>query len=73
MKNEIYYLPGYGGDLNTGLGEELLRRGLAVSGRSTTGDFAALPFSEQVELIASDLKEKFWFAESRVIANSFGA
>lgn len=73
MKNDIYYLPGYGGELNTGLGEELLRRGLAVSGRSTTGDFAALPFSEQVDLVAGDLKEKFWTAESRVIVNSFGA
>ncbi len=73
MKNEIYYLPGYGGELNTGLGEELLRRGLVVSGRSTTGDFAALPFGEQVEIVTSDLKQKFWSPESRVVANSFGA
>jgi hypothetical protein len=30
---EIYYLPGMGGRLASGLGEELLRRGFALSGR----------------------------------------
>ena len=30
---EVYYLPGMGGRLDAGLGEVLLRRGFAVTGR----------------------------------------
>ena len=33
----IYYLPGHGGRLGTGLGEALLSRGYNVSGRETVG------------------------------------
>jgi hypothetical protein len=73
MTNEIYYLPGYGGGLTTGLGEELAKRGLNISGRATVGEFGALTFAEQIEIVANDLIEKFWSPESRVIANSFGA
>jgi hypothetical protein len=73
MKEHIYYLPGYGGGLNTGLGEELASRGLAIFGRVTIGEFAKLEFSDQIETIRQDLTDKFWNVDSKVIANSFGA
>ena len=73
MASSIYYLPGYGGRLGTGLGAELLRRGFDVSGRETVGDFRDLPFSEQIDLVAKDLITHYWTEDSLVIANSFGA
>ena len=56
MKNAVYYLPGYGGLLATGLGAGLLARGIAVTGRQTVDEFKALPFQEQVDLVAQDLQ-----------------
>lgn len=70
--NAIYYLPGHGGRLTTGLGEALAQRGLAIFGRETVGVFLRLPFSEQAALIASDLQANYWSPTSLVIANSFG-
>lgn len=69
---EIYYLPGMGGRLDAGLGEELLRRGFALRGRETIGAFKKLRFGEQVDAVKQDLVERFWKPEARVIANSFG-
>ena len=34
----VYYLPGHGGQLHTGLGEGLLSRGWQVTGRATVGN-----------------------------------
>lgn len=74
MKSEtIYYLPGHGGRLDTGLGEAILSRGYNVAGRQTIGDFKAIPFSEQIAIIAEDLTNNYWHEGARVIANSFGA
>lgn len=70
--SEIYFLPGMGGRRDAGLGEELLRRGFALSGRETVGAFKKLRFSDQVETIRHDLLEQFWQPKARVIANSFG-
>lgn len=69
----IYYLPGHGGRLETGLGAALLSRGYNVTGRQTIGDFKSIPFSEQVAIIADDLTTNYWYGSARVIANSFGA
>lgn len=69
---EIYYLPGMGGRLDAGLGQELLRRGFALRGRETIGAFKKLRFGEQVDTVKQDLVERFWRPEARVIANSFG-
>ena len=69
---EIYYLPGMGGRLNAGLGEELLRHGFALTGRETVGAFKRLRFGDQVDAVKQDLIERFWTPEARVIANSFG-
>ena len=62
---EIYYLPGMGGRLDAGLGEELLRRGFALSGRETIGAFKKLRFGEQVDAVKQDLVEGFWKPEAR--------
>ena len=71
--HSIYYLPGHGGRLTTGLGEALTQRGLAIVGRETVDEFLALPFLEQVALVADDLQANFWSPNAVVIANSFGA
>lgn len=69
----IYYLPGHGGLISTGLGQALLDRGYDVTGRETVGEFKSLGFQAQVQTVASDLREFFWREDARVIANSFGA
>jgi hypothetical protein len=69
----IYYLPGYGGQLASGLGRALMDRGFDVAGRETRGDFRSLPFDEQIATVGQDLKDHFWHADARVICNSFGA
>ena len=69
----IYYLPGHGGLISTGLGQALLARGYDVTGRETVGEFKALGFQSQAQTVASDLREHFWRDDARVIANSFGA
>ena len=68
----LYFLPGRGSSLNGRLGLELQDRGYELLGRVLGSDFAKLSFSEQVDHIASDLKE----LNGRgipVIANSWGA
>jgi hypothetical protein len=69
----VYYLPGHGGLISTGLGQALLDRGVDVSGRETVGEFKEVGFTRQVEIIANDLKEYFWREDAHVICNSFGA
>ncbi len=73
LKGTVYYLPGAGGRLATGLGEGLTRRGWSIAGRETVGEFRTLPFSQQVQVIAEDLQQHFWREEARVVAVSFGA
>jgi hypothetical protein len=69
----IYYLPGYGGQVGSGLGQGLLDRGFSLAGRETRGDFRSLPFDEQVKTVMQDLKEHFWHESAKVVCNSFGA
>jgi len=68
----IYYLPGHGGLISTGLGKAIADRGCRVIGRETVGAFNELPFQEQVRLVAEDLGKDFWTDDARVVANSFG-
>lgn len=68
----IYYLPGHGGRLASGLGEGLAERGLNIAGRETVGAFRQFPFSQQVAVVASDLQEHFWHEDALVVAVSFG-
>lgn len=70
---KIYLLPGRGGQLETGLGAELMARGFQVRGRELRGEFARLAFSEQIETVATDLYEYCLIEQSVLIANSFGA
>ncbi len=72
-KQVVYYLPGHGGQLATGLDQSLMDRGFDVTGRETRGDFRALPFDEQVQTIMDDLQGHFWHAQATVVCNSFGS
>ena len=77
----IYYVPGRGGRLSAGLGQELSARGYDLIGREIAGPgprdqsnpFASLSFQQQVEVIQHDLQSRFWTPEALVIGNSFGA
>ena len=73
MPQSIYFLPGHGGRISNGLGQELGRRGFDVMGRETLGDFKKLRFDAQVETVAEDLKASFWHHDALVLANSYGA
>jgi hypothetical protein len=72
-KRNVYYLPGMGGRLSTGLGLALLSKGFTVQGRELTGEFRKLDFGQQVDCVVADLQSIDWEAGGRVIANSFGA
>jgi hypothetical protein len=69
----VYYLPGYGGRMHTGLGQALMNRGASLAGRETTGDFRTLRFMDQIQTVAEDLQSHFWREDAQVVANSFGA
>jgi hypothetical protein len=69
----IYYLTGMRGRLAEGLGGELSRRGLQVSGRELSGDFRRLTFQEQIDAVVQDLVSDHWREDASVVANSFGA
>jgi len=73
MTQTIYYLTGMGGTLHTGLGKAILDRGFDVTGRQLSGEFRSLSFQDQIDTVATDLKEQFWSPDARVICNSFGA
>lgn len=73
MADSVYYLPGHGRRLGKGLGEALMGRGFDIYGRETVGEFLALRFTDQVELVAEDLHTQCWHPHAQVIANSFGA
>ena len=69
---DLYFLPGRGSSLNGRLGLELQSRGYELHGRVLDGDFAKMSFPEQVDHVASDLRE----LDGRgipVVANSWGA
>lgn len=80
-EQSIYYLPGRGAYINSGLGLELSRRGFDILGREIAGRgprnpenlFASLPFSNQIDVIKHDLEKYAWLTEAIVIGNSFGA
>jgi len=73
MKKIVYYLPGMGGRLDTGLGLALLSRGFNLQGRELTGEFRKLHFGQQVDCVVTDLRSIELEEGVRVIANSFGA
>jgi hypothetical protein len=72
-KQTIYYLPGHGGQLATGLGQALMDRGFDVTGRETRDDFRALSFDDQVQIVMDDLQGHFWHEQAQVVCNSFGS
>lgn len=68
----VYYLPGAGGQLATGLGQALRDKGCNVTGRETRDEFRTLGFEEQLQIIRDDLQSHFWHKQARVICNSYG-
>lgn len=73
MKRSIFYLPGRGGELFTGLGAALIERRCTITGIEIRGDFQRLRFSEQVDIVAGALMDLPKDKQTQVIANSFGA
>jgi len=73
LQRTVYYLPGHGGQLATGLGQGLSDRGFHLEGRETRGEFRSLSFQKQVNQVSEDLTGKFWSDDSLVVANSYGA
>jgi hypothetical protein len=63
----LYYLHSHGGRVETGLGEALRARGWAVTGRETVGEFRALRFEDQVDIVEKDLREHYWHADAKVV------
>ena len=72
MRSTVYYLPGRGIRLETGLGEGLTNRGFDVLGRATTGKFRDLSYQEQVKHVAQDLQSKYLGEDAGVVAHSLG-
>lgn len=72
MKDSVYYLPGRGGEITTGLGQGIRRRGFSVTGRETRGAFLRLTFQQQLDAICSDLQGEFWYENAKLVAVSYG-
>lgn len=72
MSNTVYYLPGRGGEITTGLGQGLLDRGFSVTGRETRGVFLKLTFQQQLDAIRGDLQGGFWQEDAKLVAVSYG-
>jgi hypothetical protein len=72
MNDTVYYLPGRGGEITTGLGQGLFDRGFSVTGRETRGAFLKLTFQRQLDAICSDLQDEFWHEDAKLIAVSYG-
>ena len=73
FKRTVYYLPGHGGQLATGLGQGFIDRGFDVTGREIRGDFRSISFDDQVQTIIEDIKNHFWHEQAHVVCNSFGS
>lgn len=69
---QLYFLPGRGSSFDGRLGKELQSRGYELEGRVLEGDFAKLPFPDQIDLIADDLGTHSK-QQTPLIAHSFGA
>ena len=72
MRDTVFYLPGRGGEIKTGLGQGLLDRGFSVTGRETRGAFLKLNFQQQLDAICSDLQAEFWHEDAKLVAVSYG-
>ena len=72
MGNSVYYLPGRGGEITTGLGQGLMDRGCSIVGRETRGAFLKLTFQQQLDTICKDLQDEFWNADAKLVAVSYG-
>ena len=72
LQRTVYYLPGRGGQISTGLGQGLQDRGFFVVGQESRGAFLKLTFQQQLDAICRDLQENFWHEGARLVAVSYG-
>lgn len=72
MRKTVYYLPGRGGEISTGLGQGLMDRGCSIVGRETRGAFLKLTFQQQLDTICLDLQDDFWNSDTNLVAVSYG-
>jgi hypothetical protein len=72
MVNEIFYVTGRRGSLDSGLAEFLRERARTISGISLSNDFLAMPFDHQLSQIATHF-ERIERQCIPMIANSYGA
>ncbi|MCX5813030.1 MAG: hypothetical protein NT178_10860 [Proteobacteria bacterium] len=73
LGKQIYLIPGRGEKLDDTLGRILKMLGYNYEGMALTLDVEHLWFSEQLELVRSDLTLQFWDAGSVLIGRSYGA
>jgi len=66
---DVYYLPGRGGSVESGLGEWLTANTNCVAGRSLDAELKGLEFNEQVDFIERDILH----GPAAVVASSYGA
>lgn len=72
-EKQIYLIPGRGEKLDDTLGAILKMLDYNYEGVALTPDVEHLRFSEQLELVMTDLKIRFWNADSMLIGRSYGA
>jgi hypothetical protein len=70
MKQTVYYLPGMGGRLNTGLGRGIHDRNYKIVGRETLGEFQKFTFQDKIDTVKNDLEEYFWYPGAKVVAKT---
>jgi hypothetical protein len=73
LGKQIYLIPGRGEKLDDTLGAILKMLGYNYEGMALTPNVEHLRLSEQLELVMTDLKIRFWNADSMLIGRSYGA
>ncbi|MFH1008504.1 MAG: hypothetical protein V1800_13540 [Candidatus Latescibacterota bacterium] len=70
---QMYLIAGRGETFADGLGNLITNMGHSIQGREIISSFATLPFSGQLEVIKSDLREGFWHLDTVLVGRSYGA
>ncbi len=69
----LYFLPGRGEKPANRIEQFIATLGYANAAREMSGEFYRLRFSEQLDLIRSDLVAGFWEPNANLVGRSFGA
>jgi hypothetical protein len=71
MEDRVYLVPGQGNRLHE-LGDAIIGLGFEVMGRELVPPFSGLRFSEQLDVIKSDLQTYCWHPETNLVGHSYG-